>query len=557
MKHHAAGISISRSITTRTRRSGSQTLLAAAAVALAGVSMALSPSRAFAQWSTTYEQFYLPGSSNWQFRHNYPAGDRLFNAFDYGHAILYERLWTEPNAAASLLEEKEYNFITRELLVHPPNLPLEEAAIEVAYAKLAPEAKMMFDWAHLLHRQIYDAWADERLTVSQKDARVHELVRYYKTRKDLAFSSVPKSMELMEGQPYSLAFRRKYPKFNGLIWAYHWLQIGLYEPLLAGRNKDERQTGVIATVARFRQMIENPPSNMPRLMPMSPAVAPLFTARYPEAAIIFDNLHAMHDVISDILANPALPRDQKRAAIMLAAGRYRDNVSFAMTPQEWMGMAAGMGIANMGGPVRGFLAGFPQPTVERGAVVAHGSMSGMSGATGKAAAGMAGMDHSNMAGMTRSAGAPAQGPAAPAKGMDHSGMDMGSKTNMPGMSAANGDHAAQMTAMHNAMMSDPVIRARVNANPSLKRMMDDMMANMASGAVTTARPSKDATARKAMTTRKPAARSTGTRRATSTSGVAAKKPVKAPAKPVAKKPAPKPDPMAGMDHSKMPMPPKK
>ncbi|MBA3467070.1 MAG: hypothetical protein H0T21_06635, partial [Gemmatimonadaceae bacterium] len=79
-----------------------------------------------AQWSRTYEQFYLPGSFNWQFRHNYPAGDRLFNAFDYGHAILYERLWTRPGAPVSLLEEKEYNFITRELLVHPPNLPLEE-----------------------------------------------------------------------------------------------------------------------------------------------------------------------------------------------------------------------------------------------------------------------------------------------------------------------------------------------------------------------------------------------------------------------------------------------
>ncbi len=79
-----------------------------------------------AQWSRTYEQFYLPGAFNWQFRHNYPAGDRLFNAFDYGHAILYERLWTRPGAPVSMLEEKEYNFITRELLVHPPNLPLEQ-----------------------------------------------------------------------------------------------------------------------------------------------------------------------------------------------------------------------------------------------------------------------------------------------------------------------------------------------------------------------------------------------------------------------------------------------
>ena len=363
--------------------------------AVAGVVFA--PHAASAQWATTHEQFYLPGSFNWQFRENYPTGDRLFNAFDYGHAILYEKLWSQPNAPVSLLEEQEYEFITRTLLVNPPRFPLEEAAIEIAYVKMAPEAKMMFEWAHLLHRQIYDLWADERLTLPQKDAKVGELLRYYKTRKDLAFSSVPKNMDLMEGQPYSLAFRRKYPKFNGLIWAYHWLQIGLYEPLLAGKNKDERQTGVIATVARFRQMIEQPPMWMPRIMPMTPAVAPLFTARYPEAAIIFDNLHSMHDVISDILANSAVPRGRKRAEILKAASRYRDDTSFVMTRDEWRQMASGMGVENMGGPVRGFLAGFPTPTVERGAVMTHRGMKhGPAPGTAPDTSAMRGMDHTKM-----------------------------------------------------------------------------------------------------------------------------------------------------------------
>src|SRR5687768_16444052 len=185
------------------------------------------PASSRAQWSTVHDQYYLPGTFNWQFRKNYPAADRLFNAFDYGHAILYERLWTEPDAPPSNLEEKEYSFITNRLLVNPPRVPLEEAAIEIAYAKLAPEAKTMFDWAHLFHRQVYDVWADERIAPEEKDAKVAELIRYYKSRPDLSFSSLPKTMDLMEGQPYSLAFRKDYPKFNGLIWAYHWLQVGL------------------------------------------------------------------------------------------------------------------------------------------------------------------------------------------------------------------------------------------------------------------------------------------------------------------------------------------
>ena len=344
------------------------------AIRLALLTMLLAPASAESQWATVSEQVYLPGPFNWQFRKNYPSADRLFNAFDYGHAILYEKLWTQPAAPVSLLEDKEYAFITQKLLVNPPGLPLEESAIEVSYVKMAPEAKMMFEWAHLLHRQIYDVWADERMHPAEKDSRIRQLLQYYKSRKDLAFSSVPKNMDLMEGQPYSLAFRNKYPKFNGLIWAYHWLQIGLYEPLLSGQNGDERQTGVLATVARFRQMLENSPANMPRVMPMTPAVAPLFTARYPEAAIIFDNLHGMHDVISDILANPSVPRQRKRAEILLAARRYRDDTSFVMTRAEWLDMAKSMGVENMGGPAGGLLADLPEPTVETGAAVDHAAM---------------------------------------------------------------------------------------------------------------------------------------------------------------------------------------
>ena len=513
-----------------------------------------------AQWSTTYEQFYLPGSFNWQFRNNYPAGDRLFNAFDYGHAILYERLLTKPGAPTSLLEEKEYNFITRELLVSPPNLPLEEAAIEIAYARLVPEAKMMFDWAHLLHRQIYDVWADERMPVPEKDAKVQELLRYYKTRKDLAFSSIPKTMELMEGQPYSLAFRKNYPKFNGLIWAYHWLQIGLYEPLLAGKNSDERQTGVIAAVARFKQMIENPPTWMPRVMPMSPAVAPLFTERYPEAAIIFDNLHSMHDVVSDILANPAVPRNQKRTRILEAARRYRDDTSYVMTVAQWKEMSQMMGVQNMGGPVTGFLAGFPEPTVERGAVMAgmdHSGSAGMAGmqhgTTPSTTAPMAGMDHSKMPGMVKPDTGAKSGATPAMAGMDHS--------EMPGMTAdSNSASSDEMMALHMKLLADPVIRARMMQDPEMRRMMTSMMDAMpVEHRQMIQQMISEQSSAAASRTRTPAKAAPAARKTTSKAAVkkpVAKKPVAQAAskpaakKPIAKKPPPKKDPMAGMDHSK-------
>ncbi|MGH7503971.1 MAG: hypothetical protein ACREL7_19765 [Longimicrobiales bacterium] len=336
------------------------------------VAVAASAVPAAAQWSGAYEQFYLPASHNWEFRRNYSGADRLFNAFDYGHAILYETLYTKPDAPPSLLEDDIFRRLTQRILVNPPRVPLEEAAIEIEYAKLAPEARVMFDWAHILHRQIYDVWADERIPVEQKDARIAELLRYYRSRPDVAFSSQPKTMELMEGQYYSTVFRERYPKFNGLIWAYHWLQVGLYEPLVTARTPDERKTGVTAAVARFWSMVEAAPDNMPRLMPMTAAVAPAFAARYPELAIIFDNLHSMHDVISDILASHDVPRDRKRAEILRAAERYRDDRSFLMTQDEWRAMSVGMGVHNMGGPAVGFLGALPDATVPRGAVMAGG-----------------------------------------------------------------------------------------------------------------------------------------------------------------------------------------
>ena len=344
-------------------------MLMIAAAAVAALATPVRPLRA--QWTTVYEQFYLPADHNFAFRDNYPAADRLFNAFDYGHAILYERLWTRPADAQRLLEQDEYAFLTTQLLNRPPRLPLAENAIEPMYARLAPEAKTMFEWAHLLHRQVYDVLADERLDAAAKDRELKRLLTYYLSRPDLAYSVKPKNMSLMQEQPYSLAFRQGFPKFNGLIWAYHWLQVGLYEPLVVGRTVEERQAGVAATVARFRQMLPGAPEGFPVVMPMTVAIAPTFAAKWPELAIIFDNLHSMHDVISDILANAAVPRGEKRALILRAAAAYRDDTTAVMTVAGWRRMTEMMGVNNQGGPAVGFMPALPTPLLARGFVMRH------------------------------------------------------------------------------------------------------------------------------------------------------------------------------------------
>jgi len=297
-----------------------------------------------------YDQTYLSASHNWAFRSQFPRVDALFNAFDYGHAKLYETLWRDPAAPRQVLDEKQFQFITRDLLRNPPTVPLDEGAIGPEWEKLAPEVAEMFDWAHMLHRQIYDVWSDDRIRPFAKDRKVASVLAYYKSRRELAFSSMPKNMNLMEGQSYSLSFRKRFPTYNGLIWSYHWLQMTLYEALLVSTTPEQRKQNVEATVTKFWSFLDGAPTSLPSAMPQSPEIAPQFSSRYPEAAIIFDNLHSLHDVVSDILADDRVPRGQKRRFILDAAARYRDDTSSIVSIDDWKAMARAMDLAKMGGP---------------------------------------------------------------------------------------------------------------------------------------------------------------------------------------------------------------
>jgi hypothetical protein len=325
-----------------TKRSRLTTLAAGALLALAGAGCAH-----FRSHATFDDQIYLPASHNWAFRRTFPAVDALFNAFDYGHARVYDRLVV--HAPARVIEEDDYGWITRELLRHPPRVPLDEAAIGPAYVRLAPELHAVFDWAHMLHRQLYDVIADTRLTPAERDSAAAAVLRYYRSRPDLALSVVPKSMSLMESGPHALGFRRAHPRYNGLLWSYHWLQMALYDALLADSATAARRANVSTVTARFFAMLDDAPRTTPAEMPMAAAIAPAFSARYPEAAIVFDNLHALHDVAADTLAAPGLSTSERRRLLLGAVAAYRDDVTQATTVAEWREMSTMMDAGRMGG----------------------------------------------------------------------------------------------------------------------------------------------------------------------------------------------------------------
>ena len=74
----------------------------------------------------------------------------------------------------------------------------------------------------------------------------------------------------------------------------------------------------------------------------------------------------MHDVVSDLLASGA-HRDSLRAALLQAAGWYRDDTTEVISRQQWLDMATMMGVQNQGGPATDFAPALPTPTVRRGA----------------------------------------------------------------------------------------------------------------------------------------------------------------------------------------------
>jgi hypothetical protein len=266
---------------------------------------------------------YPAGEFNWAFRGRHAEAARLFNAFDYGHGVLYERLLTLDSAGATGALEREYQFLLGDLLVRPPRFGVVEEAIAPSYARLVWPAMAAFDRAHVLHRQLYDVHADTRLPPARQHAIAERLIDAYLQDDAYAFSAAAKSMSLMDDQPFSQRFRREHPAFNGLIWSYHWLQVGLYEPLIAGTDPGAKRAGVDSMVTLFRTMIADP-ANHPATMPMTAQVAPRFTTLHPRAAAIFDNLHMLHDIISDVLATPEWSAQRKREVILAQLAEMRD-----------------------------------------------------------------------------------------------------------------------------------------------------------------------------------------------------------------------------------------
>lgn len=274
---------------------------------------------------------------NYAFRNRHYYGDTLFNGFDYGHATAYEALIKRKEDVA-YIEGELFDYIMG-VNDDPPRLQPSEEAIAPNFTKAYWPVMNVFDWAHGLHRLLNDILADPDIT--DKHAAIEDATDYYLRHKHALHPRWKRMDILMDGQPYSKEFRTRYPKWNGIIWAYHWFQNGVYEPLILGRTESEKAIGVAAAAALFQCSRHAPPTKFPPHMPMSWEAAPTFAKQHPRAAAIFDNLHMLHDIVGDVLVSDKV--QDKRGELVRMIALLQDSTSYIDEVGRGMGPSmAGM-----------------------------------------------------------------------------------------------------------------------------------------------------------------------------------------------------------------------
>ncbi|MGH7541162.1 MAG: hypothetical protein ACRELC_09200, partial [Gemmatimonadota bacterium] len=264
------------------------------------------------------EAFRLSASYNFEFYGRYEAAARSFYAAHYAHFGTYETLLDHGEHGTdemSALHARVLAYVAR-----PPRFEPPAEIIAPEWTKMAFETGRSMDWTHMLHTQLYDILSDDR--VSDKRSAGERAIGYYLSRPMSAFSTRGYGHRWMEGGgAWAGAFRRAYSEMNGVLWAYHWHHAAIYEALMEP-DSAARRRALARAIRTFEDSVLLDP---PRVMPLTAEIAPTFGRAFPAAAHIFDNLHMMHDVANDIMADPSLDRAAKEAEIE----RMRRNMIYA------------------------------------------------------------------------------------------------------------------------------------------------------------------------------------------------------------------------------------
>jgi len=287
---------------------------------------------------------------------NYPA---LYDAtirVERAQGVLFGRLAKEGEAVRSSGEDAPTFDFEFEMIENLSSLVQQEGTADgvaeeaaAGYAVLGPKAAAIIARGNAFHREVLGVLSDPSVTsFADRRAAVEQAVERYRGDWELALPSEPKDMDILYDHPYALDFRGGYADLDGLIWAGHWLKLAATEPLtdLAG---PERDAGIDTVMTRYYAKLSygEPPEFFPSEIPLAPAIAPGIIFMSPEAAMIWDNLTMMEEVLADILSSPDVK--DVRGALDDAVAFFMDPATGMTDQGEWEIMALRHGIFFQGG----------------------------------------------------------------------------------------------------------------------------------------------------------------------------------------------------------------
>jgi len=289
------------------------------------------------------------------FRTEWPDLYARLIGLERAHGVLYGAL---AHGKGKLSEPEVFRLMTGRLARSAASSRPDPEA-NSGYAALGPRAAEIIGRTHEFHREVLAIFAG--LDASSRAPALDAAVDRYLSRRDVALPDVPKDMTILYDHKYTsfadedFTPRRKqtYPSLTGFVWASHWFQLAVEEPLELLADSRERLDGVKVVTQRFQRKLSagTLPDAFPTELPLAPSISPGLVSAHVRAAAIIDNLNMMHDVLADVLMHPKVA--DLRAAIDEVIVQFTDPRHRIVDVDDWITMALRHSIFQQGGPALG------------------------------------------------------------------------------------------------------------------------------------------------------------------------------------------------------------
>jgi len=287
----------------------------------------------------------------------------VLRALDASQAIVFKAIATSSTESHDAVDQQVFAHVAGDgIAAGESPSALQVAGEGAAESEAVPrDVQALLDRTDALYWRLLSLAAEADPTRLEREA--NDLVEAYEAETGL--SSAPIDMAVVAANTPAGAFQQAYPRLHGLIWAQTWLRLAVFEPLLVYRTPQARQAGLAGVLARFWDMLDEPPLHFPTAMPMVPMIAQNFTVLSPAAAAVLENEDLLREGIGDILVGePA--KDRSGAILALAAG-VQDGGYRHITKFQWRQMARMHGVGNQGG----FAVGIVPPPEREGMQMNH------------------------------------------------------------------------------------------------------------------------------------------------------------------------------------------